>query len=130
MSANLLTNAFERTQEDLECSGIDVELSGSTALMVVCTQDMLFCANVGDSRAILCRAGAVVELSHDHKPDRNTERARINKMGGVVKQAEMESGQMVGPMRLWNREGNSPGLAVSRSYGDRIASLYGVTCEP
>lgn len=42
---------------------------GTTATVVVLKGSTLFCANAGDSRAVLCRAGGkVLELSTDHKP--------------------------------------------------------------
>ena len=62
-------------------------------------------ANAGDSRAILCRGGLAVELSHDHKPESPRERSRIEKAGGKV--------TAIGPcFRVdW-------GLNLSRSLGD------------
>eukprot|EP01048_Picozoa_sp_COSAG05_P030271 COSAG05_NODE_10419_length_566_cov_1.089936_1_plen_96_part_00 len=44
----------------------------------------LVCANVGDSRAVLCRGGRAQRLSEDHKPNRRDERKRIEKAGGCV----------------------------------------------
>jgi serine/threonine protein phosphatase PrpC len=41
---------------------------GSTCVMVLVIGDRLICMNVGDSRALLCRNRAVVQLSKDHKP--------------------------------------------------------------
>jgi len=39
-------------------------------------------------------------------------------------------GQPIGPARVWLKEENIPGLAMSRSIGDRIASSVGVIPEP
>jgi serine/threonine protein phosphatase PrpC len=41
----------------------------------------LFCANAGDSRAVLCRDGVAVNLSEDHKPMNEEEKTRIEKVG-------------------------------------------------
>lgn len=41
---------------------------GTTATVVVVAGSELICANAGDSRAVLCRAGAAEALSTDHKP--------------------------------------------------------------
>jgi hypothetical protein len=44
--------------------------SGCTAVTLLVTPDKrLFCANAGDSRCVLSRAGAAIPLSFDHKPD-------------------------------------------------------------
>ena len=53
--------------------------------MCLVTPDTIYCANAGDSRAILVnKAGKVTELSHDHKPDNETEMTRIKAAGGFV----------------------------------------------
>lgn len=44
----------------------------------------LYCANAGDSRAIMSRLGRVVALSEDQKPENPGETARIEKAGGYV----------------------------------------------
>ncbi|VDN42162.1 unnamed protein product [Dibothriocephalus latus] len=44
----------------------------------------LYVANAGDSRAVLCRARAAVDLSTDHKPEDAEEKARIVAAGGTV----------------------------------------------
>ena len=36
----------------------------------------------------------------------------------------------MGPMRVWLKNEEIPGLAMSRSLGDRIAHTVGVTCTP
>lgn len=45
---------------------------------------VLTTANVGDARAVLCRAGEAVRLSTDHRAAEATERARIEAGGGFV----------------------------------------------
>ena len=82
--------------------------SGSTAVVVLMRRGAadgepttLYCANVGDSRAVLCRSGVAVEMSYDHKPSRPDERQRIIEAGGTVIKN-----------RLYGV------LGVSRSFGD------------
>jgi len=66
------------------------------------TSTVLTVAWVGDSRALLCRAGAPVELSKDHKASRPDEMQRVRAAGGTV-----------------DRQGRLYGdLAVSRAFGD------------
>lgn len=40
------------------------------------------------------------------------------------------NGDFLGPMRVWIKEGSVPGLAMSRSFGDKIASNIGVIASP
>lgn len=49
----------------------------------------LYVANAGDCRAVLCRGGQAVRLSHDHKPNLANERARIEAVGGIVHQVRV-----------------------------------------
>lgn len=65
------------------------------------TKDKFYTANIGDSRAVLCRSGKAVPLSFDHKPDHPQEHNRIEKAGGIV-----EQGRINGALNL------------SRAFGD------------
>lgn len=85
-----------------------VRPGGSTAVCVLMTpptadapHGMLYCANVGDSRAVLARGGEYVPLSTDHKPALTDERLRVIFAGGFVR-ANRVNGQ----------------LAMSRALGD------------
>ncbi|KAH7445215.1 hypothetical protein KP509_02G112900 [Ceratopteris richardii] len=89
--------------------------AGTTASTAVVVGDRLLVANVGDSRAVICRAGKAEALSTDHKPNRRDERLRIEKAGGVV----MWAG-------TWRVGGV---LAVSRAFGDRQWKKY-VVADP
>ena len=76
--------------------------AGCTACVCLMTHDTIYCANAGDSRAILVsRSGKVIELSHDHKPDNEGEMQRIKANGGFV-----DDGRVQGI------------IAVSRAIGD------------
>ena len=63
-------------------STIGREEVGSTAIVVLQEGKTLYCANTGDSRAILCRADGPTPLSSDHKPSRPDEKKRIEDAGG------------------------------------------------
>lgn len=43
----------------------------------------------------------VIELSHDHKPDLEIERRRIEQNGGEVQPYRDDRGQSIGPPRVW-----------------------------
>lgn len=66
------------------------EAQGCTAVVVLIVRkeggngSRIFCANAGDSRAIMSRKGVVLPLSEDHKPENDIETARINAAGGYV----------------------------------------------
>ncbi|KAI0341973.1 protein serine/threonine phosphatase 2C [Trametopsis cervina] len=62
---------------------------------------VLYCANAGDARGVLCRAGKAVRLTYDHKGTDKQEAKRIMDAGGFVM-----SGRVNGV------------LAVTRSLGD------------
>lgn len=88
-------------------------------------------ANVGDSRAILSKNKGknIIELSQDHRPERNTEQERITQNGGHIYQTQsvatvpdkngvLKNQTILGPLRVF------PGrLSVSRTFGDIEAKL-------
>jgi len=45
--------------------------------VVLIVGNKLYCANVGDARAIMCRNGEAIDLSVDHKAKRPDEQNRI-----------------------------------------------------
>ena len=61
---------------------------GQGCTAVVCLIDFLnakiYCANSGDSRAVLSRGGAAAALSVDHKPSQALERRRVLNAGGSI----------------------------------------------
>lgn len=116
-----------QTNKELSNSHIDVEVSGSTGIISFLRGNKLFVANVGDSRAVLGRVNdngmiRAVDLSHDQKPDRPDEKARIVAHGGRVFEW--------GVPRVWLRDVDMPGLAMARSFGDAAAETVGVFAEP
>jgi serine/threonine protein phosphatase PrpC len=58
------------------------------------------------------------------------EKSRICNRGGKVMQAQDYRGRFSGPQRVWVKNVNSPGLAMSRSIGDTVAHSVGCSCEP
>jgi len=70
-----------------------------------------------------------IQLSKDHKPNNEEEKSRIERSGGKVEKY-IEKGIKIGPYRVWKKGETYPGLAMSRSVGDLIASKIGVICIP
>jgi serine/threonine protein phosphatase PrpC len=99
------------------------KFQGSTVTGVLLFDDVLYSLNVGDSRAVLCRAGDVVELTRDHKPNDSQERARIESLGGRVQWFGYvdAQGEPIEPYGAYRVNGN---LAVARAIGDRDARPF------
>ena len=118
---------FNSLSKSIESSkSFDVFCSGSTAVVVHITKDKIICANCGDSRSILINGlGNIVKLSRDHKPELLDEKKRIIAAGGRVDRI-----YGMGPYRVWFKDGDYPGLAMSRSIGDTLAHKVGVSNVP
>jgi serine/threonine protein phosphatase PrpC len=139
--ARALRSATLKCDAELNHGPIDVRFSGTTMVSVLLSGKVLYCANSGDSRAVLARQvnqrttgkprqWLAVALSRDHKPDEEDEAARIISRGGRIEAYTDENGDPLGPARVWLQEHQLPGLAMSRSLGDSVAASVGVTAEP
>ncbi|CAI5745831.1 unnamed protein product [Peronospora destructor] len=126
--AVLFQQAVRRVVEKLDASMIDISVSGTTAVAMLVRDKDVFMANLGDSRAVIARY--LEEEQHyvihcetkDHKPDVPEECARIERNNGRVLEW--------GSYRVWLQDVDTPGLAMSRSFGDSVAKTVGVTAEP
>ena len=130
----VLTNSFLRMNKDIMESYLDVSFSGAAAVAILIKDKKIYCANLGDSRAILgSHHGSdwkIIPLSRDHKPDLAEELLRINRSGGRVAAYRSHKGDALGPARVWLKTRDVPGLAMSRSFGDKVAATVGVVGEP
>lgn len=93
---------------------------GTTALCMILCNKMLTVANIGDSRAMLCRNGLPFPLSVDQIAERTEERDRIEASGYGDHLRQHDGGWRVG----------SVGLAVTRSIGDHDMKQQGIIAEP
>ncbi len=41
-----------------------------------------------------------------------------------------DDGEFVGPLRVWLKEDDIPGLAMTRAFGDKVAASVGVIADP
>lgn len=115
----------------------DTEKSGCTCILILQIGSKIISANIGDSRAILVYSNSqnlfktkTFPLSLDSKPDLPSELKRIINCGGEVHKNINKKGEYVGPMRVFARGKDFPGLAMSRSFGDFQSKQYGVINEP
>lgn len=132
---NAMTEAYLQTHNELwKKSNIDINFSGSTAITVLVRGNQCICSNCGDSRAVVGRFGkdgwSSVPLSVDHKPENPAERIRIEKSGGRIESYKDNEGRPLGPARVWLKNEQFPGLAMSRSIGDLISTRAGIVSTP
>ncbi|XP_024133321.1 integrin-linked kinase-associated serine/threonine phosphatase 2C isoform X2 [Oryzias melastigma] len=121
-----LLDTFRQTDEDFLKKASSQKPSwkdGSTATCVLVVDDVLYVANLGDSRAVMCRTEAAaadgpqklltLALSKEHNPTIYEERMRIQRAGGTVR-----DGRVLGV------------LEVSRSIGDGQYKRCGIISTP
>uniref|UniRef100_A0A7S0BUB8 PPM-type phosphatase domain-containing protein n=1 Tax=Rhodosorus marinus TaxID=101924 RepID=A0A7S0BUB8_9RHOD len=133
--AHALKTAFHRAEQELynPFHGIDHKYSGTTCVLVWIIEMDLYCAWVGDSRAVIGRGNGprdtklkAIEVSHDQKPSRSDEKKRVKAAGGRIARWRKD----IGPLRVWVPTEWIPGLAMTRSIGDTVLSAFGVTPAP
>lgn len=78
-----------------------LDSKGCTANVVFMKENEIYCANAGDSRCVIASEGIAENLSEDHKPENEIEKARILKAGSEILEGRVD--------------GN---LNLSRSLGD------------
>lgn len=102
--AEALRQAFLEIDEAmLTEESLREEQAGCTAVTMVVKDNTVWCANVGDSRAVASVKGVPEPLSLDHKPNNEIEFNRITAAGGFVE---------------YNRVNGN--LALSRALGDYV----------
>ncbi|MCQ2817112.1 MAG: protein phosphatase 2C domain-containing protein [archaeon] len=131
-------------------NAIDTKLSGSTCVSVIYSPEKLIIANIGDSRCVLGKKiifnnsptdkgnknqpsfkYVFENLSRDHKPSLPDESERIKKAGGRIRPMLDDDGKtFIGPLRVYMKDKEMPGLAMTRSFGDAYAATAGTICEP
>jgi serine/threonine protein phosphatase PrpC len=137
---SLLTDTFLLCHKDAKAhndrvndkSEFDAFDSGSTATVVVIEKHKLTVASVGDSRCIMgvetSRGNSgfkLYELTRDHSCEREDERRRIMKAGGVIRRLDGDV-----PFRVFVKGKSYPGLAMTRTIGDASGEDAGLIPIP
>jgi len=146
--SNMLQKCDRKVMNAVEC-----EMSGTTIVVLLICEEKIYCGSLGDSRAVVGQLNSVgdqgrirsrkhfrkitcdkpfkaVPLTQDQKPEDSDEMLRIRMSGGVVEKLTDPFGRNVGPFRVWNKDGSGPGLAMSRSLGDKVGKACGVISQP
>ncbi|XP_058734450.1 probable protein phosphatase 2C 65 [Vicia villosa] len=125
-------SSFNDMDQDL-AKNIDTDgfSGGSTAITLIKKGDQLIIGNLGDSRAVLCTKAddnnrVPIQLTVDLNPDVPSEANRVIKCGGRVFPAQEDPDVN----RIWLPEGDCPGLAMTRAFGDFCLKKYGLSSVP
>ena len=132
---DIASQTFVQTNLNLvNNSSIDCTYSGSTCSSLIFSPEKIISINVGDSRCVLGKCvnnkWTSKNLTRDHKPTEEDEKKRILDKGGRIEAYKDDQGVPIGPERVWLKGEDLPGLAMSRSFGDDVAHMIGVTSKP
>ena len=147
-----IKNAFTEMSEELSLMIEDTRCSGSTFSGVVLFGNQLYPINLGDSRTMLImrrgldrqiKFGTQVskqkevtalyvadQITTDHNPMDQTEYGRIIESGGRIDPFRDKFGNPMGPLRVWFKDRNYPGLTMTRSLGDAHSKKIGCLSVP
>ena len=96
---------------------LDSDHCGSTACTAIVRREInhnvLYVANIGDTRAVLSKNGQAERLSKDHKATDPDEIDRVRSAGGSIMENRVAGG-----------------LAITRAFGDHAYKSFGVTAQP
>ncbi|XP_075508268.1 putative protein phosphatase 2C 72 [Primulina tabacum] len=124
-------SAFKAMDKEIKIlDSVDCSCSGTTAVVAVKQGEDIVLANLGDSRAVLgtkTEKGIVaIQLTTDFKPGVPSEAERIRKCNGRVLALKEEPHIQ----RVWLPHDDSPGLAMSRAFGDFVLKYHGIIAIP
>lgn len=138
------TELYRTIQKKIaKSAGTEFDLSGTCSISVLIINTKMYTINLGDSRCVLGMRKitdehhassskdrekvekTALEMSIDHKPSRDDEQKRISEKGGEVSDTKIP-----GAYRVFRKNDDIPGLAVTRSIGDIVAHECGVSCDP
>ena len=133
----IISNFKKINSEIYSDSDINSNMSGTTVVALIITPDKLISINLGDSRLSLFKYDEknkkyfYKNLSREHKPFELDESERILSQGGRLQKCYNEKlNKYYGPQRVWLKNEAQPGLAMTRSLGDKMAHNIGVIDEP
>ena len=138
LSNEEIISNFKKINSEIYCdSGINSTMSGTTVVSLIITPEKLISINLGDSRLSLFKYDNknkkyfFKNLSREHKPFELDESERILSQGGRLQKCyDEKTNKYYGPQRVWLKNEDLPGLAMTRSLGDKIAHNIGVIDEP
>lgn len=118
---NLLNEVFQRTDGQLvEQLRVTGDKSGSSALLCLISQGLIYVANVGTSFAFgkASKDGKIIRLSNQHNCENPTEYSRVTSAGGRIFQTKVSLRSapdrfIEGPLRI-----HPFGLTVTRTMGN------------
>ncbi|KAA0031544.1 putative protein phosphatase 2C 58 [Cucumis melo var. makuwa] len=111
-----IKRAYKKTDEEILDKVKQLGKGGSTAVTAILIDaHKLVVANVGDSRAVLCKNGVAYQLSVDHEPTK--EKREIESRGGFVSNIPGDVPRVDGQ------------LAVARAFGDKSLKIH-LSSEP
>ena len=137
-NCEFIKNIINNINKDIMVQNeFNVNYSGTTCNLLFQIGRYFICSNTGDSRCLLFKSSLldkkkneIENFSYDHKPILEKEKKRIDKLGGCVHQTIDYEGEFTGPYRVWVKDEEYPGIAVSRSIGDNVAEKIGVISDP
>ena len=131
-----IINEFKKINNEIYLNkNIESNTSGTTVSSLIITSEKIISINLGDSRSCLFFSENGIysfkNLTRDHKPTEKDESLRVIKNSGRIKRCyDKKNNRYIGPERVWLKNKEEPGLAMTRSLGDKIAHNIGVIEEP
>ena len=130
-----IENSIKKLVEKANESNFNLELSGTTCVLLFILEDKVICSNIGDSQCVVFNCSNEERWTHEvisiiHKPDNPKEKERILEYGGLIHPYYDENGIFEGPDRVYVKNKTYPGLCLTRSIGDILGEEVGIISDP
>ncbi|CAD8146085.1 unnamed protein product [Paramecium octaurelia] len=137
-----LNKIYQQIEQKLTAQTlIDCKLSGASLLSVIIVNNVIYCSNLGDSKAAYfykseqlndnpkeLRKFVQKNLNLIHDTNSGKEVDRIMRKGGKIDQAIFK-GQKEGSLKVWVPKQNYPGVKITRCFGNQIGKTIGITAN-